>query len=177
LVASLAVLVAKNVYATSPDDELLKPRDLDGDTTTIEAYYDAKQNLTWLADTNPGKSQTFGLQRGAFTDSSLEINSLGEMREPALESYLSGMNQSVYLGLSNWRLPVAQARGDFDCSVQSNGYSVGVGCSGAEIPSLMQRLLGRYGSVANSPFKNLNNSPVWLGSQGGCWPSQISVHW
>lgn len=162
----LASLVTHTASATSPPDELLQPRDLDGNTDTIEAYYDSQQNITWLADTNLGLTETFGLQRGTFTDLSLEIHASGEMRQQALSVYLQGMNQNVYLGQSHWRLPVAQSSGDSTCSVQSNGMSSGTNCSSAEIPALFVSVLNRYGSIENSPFENLNSSAIWLGSFG-----------
>lgn len=110
----LLFALSSNVNATSFHP--LQPRDLDGDPTTIEAYYYGAQNLTWLADTAIGKSNTFGLQRAPFTDYGSEVNDQGLMLRDALPGFIAGMNQNQYLGYSNWRLPVAQSTADPCCS-------------------------------------------------------------
>jgi len=157
------------------EEPSLQARDLDGDPSTIEAYYYAPQNLTWLADANLGKSNTFGLERGPITEYGSEINDDGEMLRGPLPTYLSAMNDSQYLGYNNWRLPTALGSGDPDCSSQASDgtYTWGTGCTGPEVGEFNAMLVSTYGSVENSPFTNLDSSYTdpgstrhWLGSYG-----------
>jgi len=46
----------------------LEPRDLDGDPTTVEAYFDPDLDITWLGDANIGLSESFDSIRAPFTD-------------------------------------------------------------------------------------------------------------
>jgi hypothetical protein len=154
--------------------ERLQPRDLDGNSTTAEAWYDSELNITWLQDTNIGQSDTFGLQRGAISDFGTEVDSGGAMLREALPAFISGMNQNTYLGQSNWRLPTAMAGSDPGCSTQLDDgqISYGSGCTGAEAGSLNLYLENRYGGIAASPFVNSRTSGSnivgdrWLGSNG-----------
>jgi hypothetical protein len=66
----------------------LRARDLDGDLSTTEAFYDVQQNLTWLRDVN--YSRTVG------------ISPFGTLTWQAAIEWASNVN--VY-GTGGWRLP------------------------------------------------------------------------
>jgi hypothetical protein len=161
--------------AESPVD--LQPRDLDGDSSTIEAYYYPQQNITWLANSNLGKSDSFGLIRGDFSEDASEVNADGNMFNESLPAYLGAVNQSEYLGYSSWRLPVA-ASDDPGClrdaSAPGSGLTgvegmvpYGSDCSGAEVGEFNQFLVATYGRTSELPFPELiNRSRVWLSSNG-----------
>ena len=146
----------------------LQPRDLDGDPVTIEAYFNTLQNITWLADTNLGKKNTFGLERGPITDYGNEINDNGEMLRGALSSYISKINSENYLGHNGWRLPMAQTGDDSGCSMQLNNGAItwGTGCNGPEAGEFNAMLINTYGRLENSPFINLDSRNRWLRSSG-----------
>jgi hypothetical protein len=77
----------------------LLARDLDGNTSTIEAYYDTLVGVTWLADANLAASISFGVTG---------ISSEGSMDWNTTQEWLSAMNTyggTGYLGFSNWQLP------------------------------------------------------------------------
>ena len=161
-------------HANSPSDNRLQPRDLDGDSATIEAYFDIEQNITWLRDANIGLSQTFGLQRAPLTDYGSEVAENGAMSRDGLTAFISGMNQENYLGRSTWRLPTALSGGDPGCSVQldDGARTWGTGCSGPEVGSLNAYLEAEYAGIESSPFINVvadgpwHNNERWLGSSG-----------
>lgn len=80
----------------------LQGRDLDGDATTIEAYYDTILGITWLADAN--YSQTSGFDTNGklgWTDANawvdnLDINGITGWRLPTV-SPVSGLNYNTSL--------------------------------------------------------------------------------
>lgn len=171
LTASLLLALTGSAFAT---DERLEPRDLDGDLATAEAYYDRDQNITWLRDTNIGLTETFGLPRGPITDFGSEVDETGAMLLDGLEAFISGMNQSQFLGVSDWRLPTALTGFDPGCDtrIDDGAITFGSGCTGAEAGSLNLHLENQYGGIAASPFLNSRTSGFsvvgnrWLGSNG-----------
>ena len=77
----------------------LLPRDLDGNTSTIEAYYDTVLNITWLANDNLAQTNKFGV-------SGINVN--GAMTWDKAIEWIAAMNASGgtgYFGYNNWRLP------------------------------------------------------------------------
>ncbi len=174
LISLSLLLTTALVSSYTLAQERLQPRDLDGNPTTAEAWYDSELNITWLQDTNIGLSNTFGLQRGSISDFGSEVDAGGAMLLEALPAFISGMNQSTFLGQSNWRLPTAMIGSDPDCSTQLDNGAIayGSGCTGAEAGSLNLYLENRYGGIAASPFVNSRTSGLnivgdrWLGSNG-----------
>jgi len=66
----------------------LLPRDLDGDLSTVEAYYDTVLDITWLGDAN--YARTLGL---------IQI-----MNWTTANSWAAGLNP-YGSGITGWRLP------------------------------------------------------------------------
>ncbi|MFA7606514.1 MAG: VPLPA-CTERM sorting domain-containing protein [Rhodocyclaceae bacterium] len=86
-------LFSTTAYAVAVSDQgtwetTLQARDLDGNTSTIEAYYDTDLNITWLADAN--YSQTTGDDTDGYM-----------LWAPAI-TWAAGLNIN---GISGWRLP------------------------------------------------------------------------
>jgi len=162
-------LLAHTFIATTHADTL-QPRDLDGNQSTIEAYYFEPLDVTWLKDANLGLSETFGLARGPITDYSNTVTAEGSMLRGSLNLFFTTMNQSGYFGYSEWRLPVAQGEGDSGCSVQmpagETNLTWGSGCSGPEAGQFNQFLLMQYGALDATPFTNLDDTRRGLDSSG-----------
>ena len=71
-------------------------RDLDGDTSTVEVYYDTELQISWLTDTNLAESSTFGVEG---------IRDDGGMSWHTAHAWIEAMNAASYLGINDWRLP------------------------------------------------------------------------
>ena len=83
------------------------------------AVYDTDLNITWLANANLAKSNTFGTP-GVGADGSISWT--------AAQNWIASMNAAKYLGFSTWRLPTTPMS-DSSC----NG---GFGCTGSEMGRL-----------------------------------------
>lgn len=73
----------------------LQARDLDGDATTAEGYYDTVLQITWLADAN-------------YRASTLPPNTSGErdaMTYLNAVNWISQLNDQSFLGYADWRMP------------------------------------------------------------------------
>jgi len=78
----------------------LEPRDLDNDPTTAEAYYHPQMNITWMADSRVALSNPFGFSNEINTDGSFD-------RYWNARGWMNKLNESKYLGHSQWRFPLA----------------------------------------------------------------------
>jgi len=113
-------------------------RDLDGNTTTAEAYYDDEAKLTWLADA------------GSF---------LGHWNQA--NNWALNLNIG---GVTGWRLPDT-LQPDPSCSNQSvigGGFPVqgwGVNCTGSEMGNLFYNVLG---GVAGDSIFTTHNANFYL---------------
>lgn len=123
-------LVALACTLTNLAHAELQGRDLDGDVTTFEAYYDTKQNLTWLADW--AYSRTSGYDAD------------GRMTWEQAKEWAHQLSFTVRgVVLSDWRLPKT-----FD--IGNDGCQVGLDCGlrpaaeSSEIASLQRFSLPLY---------------------------------
>ena len=107
--------------------EPLEPRDLDGDTTTVEAYYHPQLEITWLADSRIARSQPFGLSGNINADGSFN-------RTFTASDWLNRLNQASYLGHNQWRLP--EARNTFEFRFSTTRYDTEVEVLGENITRL-----------------------------------------
>ena len=122
----------------------LVSRDLDGNLTTAEAYYDNVADLTWLANTN--------------------IN--GGMNWVNANTWAAGLNINGYTG---WRLP-STVQPDATCDSQNvDGQDYGNNCTGSEMGNLYHTVLGNgsgIGALVNTgPFSNLHGSIYWSATE------------
>lgn len=161
LSALVLLILSQQAHAQALPE--LQPRDLDGDSSTIEAYYFQPQNITWLADSNLGKSNAFGLERGGLYSSdgndnfSVDIDFSGQMFKETVDPFISAVNQSNYLGYSSWRLPHAI----------TVSFPDGAEFTGAEAPDFNQVLVENFGGRTAAQFPELNDDwVVWLSSFG-----------
>ncbi len=122
-------------------------RDIDGDSSTYEAFYDDILDITWLADANLASSNNFGVGG---------IGANGAMNWNEAMNWVAGMNSQNYLGFDAWRLPsIIGSNGSeilflfseyFGRTPTSNLTSNASGFSFASIPS-----------AGESAFSNIQN--------------------
>jgi hypothetical protein len=88
-------------------ETVLQPRDLDGDPTTIEGYYDTLQDITWYVDWNVADALNYG--------------TLGDGRVTTQQArgMVNSLNNQFFLGSNQWRLPKHFDLGEPGC--QWNG--------------------------------------------------------
>jgi len=99
-----------------PASAALVGRNLDSNTATYEAFYDDVLDITWLADANLAKTQTFGVSG---------IASNGKMDWSEAGNWFTAMNAANYLGLNDWRLPTMVDIGDDGCNETNAGTDCG----------------------------------------------------
>jgi hypothetical protein len=155
LVPLLAHAVADSGQGTW--DTTLQARDLDGNSSTIEAYYDTNLNITWLADAN-------------YTGTAMDWTTTN--------SWAAGL-----YGNTGWRLPTLTDTGTSGCDFAYTGTDCGynVDTANSEMAHMFYITLGNKalydasgvspqngsGLTNTGPFSNL------LYSAG----SVISVRW
>jgi hypothetical protein len=150
--------------------------------TDYQAYYDTVLDVTWLADANLARSETFGVGG---------INASGAMTWDTAQSWIDAMNGTNYLEYNDWRLSLmvdvdsdgcpAQAYSGTDC-----GYNVLTGSAAttvySELASLYYDTLGNlayydtsgggaqpgWGLMNTGPFVNLKTDNwYWFGTEYG----------
>ena len=164
-----AFIVAGLSYSNGADASLLA-RDLDGNASTTEAYFDADSNISWLADANAGAGSIYdnglAIIPGSYTD--------GLMTWENANAWATSLNIN---GISGWRLP-STLFSDSSCDTLQGGglsttLSTGYYCSGSEMGHLFYTELG--GSAGNTilgssdpnlpKFKNIISSGYWSTTQ------------
>lgn len=144
---------AASVSGQGTWETTLQARDLDGNTTTIEAYYDTSLNITWLADANrAGTAMNWG----------------------SANNWAAGLNINGYTG---WRLPTVTDTGTPGCNFAYSGTDCGfnVNTSTGELAHMFYATLGDkayyntsgigpqpgYSLTNTGPFSNLTTSIYW----------------
>ncbi|MEM1230466.1 MAG: hypothetical protein AAGI15_08020 [Pseudomonadota bacterium] len=180
-----ATAVAVGVPTQGTWVEELEGRDLDGDPSTAEAYYDEVLGITWLADV------LYPLTTGVDDNGRLDINEV--------DAYVAGLNVH---GITGWRLPAInpvngseyQLDGSTDGSTDRgcagpNGWTDSTGYPTSELGRMFYVLLGNDptfcdgspdqvpgGGMTNTgPFINLAPRP---GFQMQFWSSaRVRPYW
>jgi hypothetical protein len=82
-----------------------------------QTVYDPKMDVTWLADADFAKTETFDAQCVNPDDGTLCINPDGSMTRTTAQNWIDGMNAVAYLGQTDWQLPPDPgACGEFACT-------------------------------------------------------------
>lgn len=138
--ASAAMISGQGTWETT-----LQGRDLDGNTSTFEAYYDVTKNITWLADAAVSGASYY-LNFNVSGGSNLDLN---------------------ISGVTGWRIPSS----DSSC-LGSNGYRDN--CTNGEMGNLYYNVLGNTaGSLSNTgPFSNVQSDTYWASSRKSTDPLQ-----
>lgn len=115
-------------------ESTLQGRDLDGNTATVEAYYDTSLDITWLANADYGAlSWPFWSNATAWA-ASLNFN-----------------------GITGWRLPAAADAGNDGCTYTANPYQ-GVDC-GTNLTTHSELSYMFYVTLGNQAIRD--TSGVW----------------
>lgn len=141
----------------------LEPRNLDDNPDTIEAYYDAKTNLTWLANANAAAGSTFD-NGSSITD--------GKMSWPNAKDWVASLNVN---GITGWRLPTTK-QPDVTCVGRHKAFK----CTGSEMGYFYHHVLGgKTGShIFNKHntnydyFDNISKCPYWSATEYARLPRQ-----
>ena len=133
------------------------------------AVYDTDLDITWLADANLAKSNTFG---------AIGIHPItGDMTWDTANDWIANMNAANYLGFSDWRLP-ATLTPDPGCTTNTagatpSGDSTGYNCAASEMGHLFYTELGASAGAnvqgSGKPeelakFFNLTPNAYWSGT-------------
>ncbi|NRF70048.1 DUF1566 domain-containing protein [Aquincola sp. S2] len=142
-----ALLAAALAMAGSTASAALLGRNLDGDASTFEAYYDTTLNITWQADPELARKQAFGVTG---------IDAHGGMDAFTAVDWIHGMNAAGYLGYSDWRLPRTDPINGIHYVIGAPNGDVGYGVSAPWSPypgstaSEMAHLF--YNTLGNLPL-------------------------
>ena len=85
-----------------------------------KTVYDPGTDVTWLANADLAKTDTFGAQC-TNSDGTLCINPDGSMKHSTAVNWINGMIAARYLGQSNWQLPPVPDT-DATCTQQNFGF-------------------------------------------------------
>lgn len=156
-IASTASISGQGTWETT-----LQGRDLDGDLTTAEAYYDTVLGITWLADANYAKSTGY--------------NSYGDM--PWNDAHLWTSNLDIN-DSTGWRLPAVNTGSYGDVCADKNTTYCGWNTdpSFSEFAHLFFTALGNtsyrdangeipfgWGLTNTGPFSNISDNVYWSSS-------------
>lgn len=118
-----------------------------------QTVYDPVADVTWLANANLGKTQTFGAQC-VNPDGNPCISADGSMSHTTAENWIKGMNAAVYLGQTNWQLPPVPLT-DASCTLQNFGFA----CTGNAMGTLYYNQLRLSQGTPVVPTPNINVGP------------------
>ena len=141
-------------------ESTLQGRDLDGNTTTFEAYYDTVLDITWLADANYAQTSSFDAD--------------GWMPWADAGDWVRSLNIG---GITGWRLPTVVDTGSPGCDFAYSGTDCGfnVDTATGELAHMFYVTLGNkayYDDTGNpaqpgsglsntGPFSNVKSFSYW----------------
>lgn len=152
LAGSGGMVHASSVAGQGTWETTLQGRDLDGNLSTSEAYYDISLNITWLADANYAGTTMDWLTANAWA---ANLNPYGS-------------------GITNWRLPAVTDTGAPGPQCANNGTDCGynVDTASGEMAHMFYATLGNkgyYDTAGNYP------QPGWGLSNTGPF-SNVQTH-
>jgi len=139
------VSLIMTLFLSSNLNAALVSRDLDGNRSTVEAYYDDDTDLTWLADAN------FSMTSGYDSDGLMTWNE-------SQEWVFQNLNVTQYGGGNNWRLPTTP-NSDHDCF----DWTTAASCYQGEMAQLYYNAMGNtvFTQTVVEPFTNIQLSRYW----------------
>lgn len=139
-------------------ESTLEGRDLDGNVSTAEAWYDTVLGITWLADANYAETSGYAVRMDWYEAG----------------SWISALTIG---GIGGWRLPTWTDMGPFDCNHGFSGTDCGynVDTSSGEMAHMHYVTLGNlafydtsgngeqpgWGLTNTGPFANLQAFRYW----------------
>lgn len=165
IVDAAAAADARASTTGDPDTRALQPRDLDGDRSTIDAYYNPALDLTWLADANAGAGSAF--------DDGLRHDD-GRMTWRSAMDWAAALHFGGPGAASGWRLPTMIDTGAPGCAGAEFSMTGGTSCGQnvivtpasptnySEMGYLFQEVLGNTPAFSTTPGEY--NPRPWLRS-------------
>jgi hypothetical protein len=162
MAAMTASAWADSVGSQGTWSSTLQARDLDGNASTIEAYFDTALQVTWLADANFAGTTEYV---GANGQTSGELSWYGA----------TGLASGELYGLGGWRLPRVQDTGTLGCTSGEPDCGAHVDPSVSELAHMYGVTLGNAPSCSDvgclidphpnaGPFNNLQGAGYWTGN-------------
>ena len=170
LVLLAGVVESASVSGKGTWETTLQGRDLDGNASTYEAYYDTVLDITWLADANYAQTSGF--------------DSDGRMTWASAVAWANSLVVGTY---DDWRLPTVTDIGTSGCTYGAGNLSYGTGgdcgynvdTATGELASLWYDTLGNtpyysttgtsaqagWGLSNTGPFSNLQSGVYWSGTE------------
>jgi hypothetical protein len=129
-----------------------------------QTIYDPALGVTWLADANLARTDSFGV--GGITPG-------GSMDYATAQTWVAAMDKADYLGHSNWMLPTTPTSQPGCQSHKGNG-TFGFGCSQSPLPSLYSSTFALTAPdtavpITNGdvgPFRNFQPYLYWTAKVG-----------
>lgn len=165
-----ATLISISSHAASVSgqgswESTLQGRDLDGNTATIEAYYDTVLDITWLADANAGAGSTF--DDGTSTTD-------GKMTWVNASDWAANLNT---FGITGWRLPTVTDTGTPGCNFSYSGTDCGHNADTAT-GEMAHMFYSTLGNIAYYDTNGNPNQPGWgLSNTGPFNNLQFFSYW
>jgi hypothetical protein len=117
LAGGLGTAQAASVGGQGTWETTLQGRDLDGNASNYEAYYDKALNITWLANANAGAGSSY--DNGSS-------NTDGLMTWQNAVNWAAGLSYTVGSTVyDDWRLPFVTDTGTAGCNFASSGTDCG----------------------------------------------------
>ncbi len=149
-------------HAVGTWETTLQARDLDGNLSTVEAWYDTTLDITWQANANLAVSNAFGLNynsnlgpySGDPSGYDGYVNTDGTMNWPGAMLWIDAMNTANYLGYNGWRLPTMTDTNAPGCDNANSGtdcgYNVQTGSAATTVYSEMASMF--YDTLGNLAY-------------------------
>jgi len=155
--AAATCLVGQGTWAST-----FSPRDLDGNASTIEAYYD-RRGLTWLADARYGIGSSFDTADGGAAD--------GRMTFANARAWAASLSFGAPNAAAGWQLP-----GGFTNPLACNSAICGPDNAAHNLGQMYYQFLGNLSSInGNLVSTNLLNTGPFLGldDSSGYWSNMV----
>ncbi|MBU1192711.1 MAG: DUF1566 domain-containing protein [Gammaproteobacteria bacterium] len=161
LIAACSTVHAVAISGQGTWETALQARDLDGNLSTAEAYYDIAQNITWLADAN------YAMTSGSDAD--------GLMNWSSATAWAMSLNP-YGSGITGWRLPTTTTTSGACFFSYRGGYcGYNVNTTSSEMAHMFYTTLGDlayystsgyanqigWGLTNTGPFSNVRSGVYW----------------
>ena len=145
--AAAWVLLTAAPFSIGSAQAALHARDLDTSVSGIEAWYDDVLDITWQTNANLSRTEHFGVSG---------IGEHGGMSGLSVKPWITAMNDSSYLGYSDWRLPNTLPLNGIDYDYGPGGdVGYSVGAPGTPYAG------STASEMAHLYYTTLSNPPAW----------------
>ncbi len=187
-ISNAASISTQGSWSTS-----LQGRDLDGNLSTIEAYYDTNLNITWLADANAGAGSIFDDITNNANNTTTTDGAMTQANAIAWTANLSFYDSVQNITYEDWRLPnTSPVNGtsfnfsgtSYDGSID-NGYNISApgsaypNSTASEMAYMFYNTLGNKGYCAVSSSLTSCQTPQagWGLTNSGPFSNLNDLYW